>query len=52
MDLGEDIYITNSQYTFTLDKVSFYSPQSKNSIYIEQAALFANEIIIKDYYNI
>ncbi|CDW82469.1 UNKNOWN [Stylonychia lemnae] len=48
IDYGEDIYITNSFKTISLNKVSFSNLKSKNSIYIEQAFLNATNLTIKD----
>ncbi|CDW87730.1 UNKNOWN [Stylonychia lemnae] len=48
LDNGEDIYITNSFNILTLDNVVLSNLNSKNSIYIEQAILYAENMIIKD----
>ncbi|CDW75877.1 UNKNOWN [Stylonychia lemnae] len=48
LDSGEDIYITNSINILTLDNVILSNLNSKNSIYIEQAVLHAQNLIIKD----
>ncbi|CDW73329.1 UNKNOWN [Stylonychia lemnae] len=51
IDQGEDIYLTNSVNTLTLNKVQISNVNAKNSIYIEQAKLYAVDLIIKDIYS-
>ncbi|CDW87963.1 UNKNOWN [Stylonychia lemnae] len=47
---GEDIYLTNSVNLMTLNQVQISNINAKNSIYIEQAKLYANQIVIEDIY--
>ncbi|CDW84499.1 UNKNOWN [Stylonychia lemnae] len=45
---GEDIYVTNSLNMLTLNNVFVQNLKSKNSIYIEQAILNAENLVMKD----
>ncbi|CDW78175.1 UNKNOWN [Stylonychia lemnae] len=50
VDQGDDIYLTSSLNLITLNKVLITNMKAKNSIYIEQAKLFSQELTIKDAY--
>ncbi|CDW78819.1 UNKNOWN [Stylonychia lemnae] len=50
VDQGDDIYLTNSIHQITLNQTYISNKNAKNSIYIEQAKLQSNQLIIKDIY--
>ncbi|CDW85824.1 UNKNOWN [Stylonychia lemnae] len=47
-DLGDDIYLTSSLNLITLKQVQITNLKAKNSIYIEQAKIYSQELVIKD----
>ncbi|CDW91246.1 UNKNOWN [Stylonychia lemnae] len=51
LDQGDDIYITNSMNMITLNQVDINNINAKNSIYIEQAKLQSNQLVIRDIYS-